>query len=165
MTPLMNTPISITLAACCAVIGLLPLTLQAQTYTYDGVGRLVGVQYTDTTEVRYSYDKNGNMLSMNSGTTAVEAPATSPAGFALPQNYPNPFNPSTVVTFSLPRREHVTIDVCDMLGRTLVTMCHAPYPPGTHAITLDAASLPAGVYTLRMRAGPFTASRAMTLLK
>jgi YD repeat-containing protein len=36
----------------------------AETYSYDTIGRLIAVTYTDGTSISYSYDKNGNRLSM-----------------------------------------------------------------------------------------------------
>jgi len=40
-------------------------------------------------------------------------------GYALEANYPNPFNPSTRISFTIPRADHVSIVVDDMLDKEI----------------------------------------------
>jgi hypothetical protein len=44
-----------------------------------------------------------------------------PLKFNLAQNFPNPFNPSTTISFSLPERVNVRLDIFDILGRQVDT--------------------------------------------
>ena len=48
--------------AALALVALFPITLYAETYTYDETGRLSAVSYADGSAITYSYDANGNIL-------------------------------------------------------------------------------------------------------
>ena len=62
--------------------------------------------------------------------------------FNLKQNYPNPFNPTTTIEFALPKTEHVTLKVFNVLGQQ-VTM-------------LVSGEIESGFVQIRMAAGQFT---------
>lgn len=88
-----------------------------------------------------------------------------PREFALQQNYPNPFNPSTRIAFSLPRQEHVRLEVYDVLGRRVALLIDEVRPAGLHSVDFDAGPLGSGTYLYRISAGEFTQSAQMMLLK
>jgi hypothetical protein len=75
-----------------------------------------------------------------------------PFEFALRQNYPNPFNPSTAIRFSLPAESHVTVAVCDQLGREVSILANATFGAGVHEIRWDAAGMASGLYLCRIEA-------------
>ena len=56
-----NSYLSILWAAL-VLVTLFPITLYAETYTYDETGRLSAVSYADGSAIAYSYDANGNIL-------------------------------------------------------------------------------------------------------
>ncbi|MFA3784147.1 T9SS type A sorting domain-containing protein [Melioribacteraceae bacterium 4301-Me] len=98
--------------------------------------------------------------------TSVQEESTSKfSGFVLQQNYPNPFNPSTTIRFSLPRREHVTLKVFDILGREVATLVDGELNAGEYSVVYDASSLPSGVYFYRLQAGSFVEQRKMEVVK
>ncbi len=84
---------------------------------------------------------------------AVAVTPSAPAGFVLCQNYPNPFNPTTTITFSVGRRERLSLKVFDVLGREVATLADEVGGPGTYAVLWNAAGLASGVYFYQLRAG------------
>ncbi len=98
------------------------------------------------------------------GITDVEATPTATV-FVLNQNYPNPFNPSTTISFAVPQRSDVTINLTDALGRSLGSIVNGSYEAGSHNVVFDASELPSGNYFLTMTSGDVVLTRTMTLMK
>jgi hypothetical protein len=93
-----------------------------------------------------------------------------PARFALHQNLPNPFNPSTRISFELGAPCRATLAVYDVSGKLVRTLLDETLAPGVHSIEWDgraergkAAS--SGMYFYKLRAGSFTETRKMVLLR
>lgn len=101
------------------------------------------------------------------GTTDVveEISGSQPEVFSLAQNYPNPFNPTTTISFSLPSASFVTLKVYNVLGEEVAELVNAEQPAGTHEFSWDASAMPSGVYTYRLRAGTYTETKKMLLVK
>jgi len=85
------------------------------------------------------------------------------SGFGLRESYPNPFSKTTVIEYTLPQTEKVTIKVFDLYGREIETLVDKMIHPGTHQIKWDASGLPAGTYLYRMQAGSFLKVRKAIL--
>ena len=97
--------------------------------------------------------------------TGIETAIQIPDKFELSQNYPNPFNPSTNIKYSVPSASLVQITVYDLLGREVETLVNSVKQPGTYQITLDMSSFASGIYIYRLKAGSFTQTQRLTLLK
>jgi hypothetical protein len=97
--------------------------------------------------------------------TSVEDENGIPARFSLKQNYPNPFNPSTVIEFGLSETSDVRLEVFDMIGQRIAVLVDGQKSAGTHQVQFDASDLSSGMYIFRIRAGIFTQTRKMTLIK
>lgn len=135
--------------------------------------------YTSTWDVKF--DEQGNLYSQSNYGWNVEKwtfngtlpsftgvgpiGSTFPEGFRLEQNYPNPFNPSTTIEFALPRSEKVLLTVYDVLGREVALLVNEEKPAGTYRATFEAKGLPSGTYFATLRAGSFTSTKSMILLK
>ncbi len=114
-------------------------------------------------------------LARVTGTTenSLQGPGTSvetiagelPSRFSVSQNYPNPFNPSTMIEYSLPQEQPVTVKVFSLLGQEVATLVSTVQPAGTYRVTFDASSLTSGMYIYQVRAGALVQSRRMMLLK
>ena len=85
--------------------------------------------------------------------TARETGAGIPKAFSLLGNYPNPFNPSTKIAFDLPAAAHVTVEVIDMLGRTVMVVPTQVLEAGAHrSIEISSKGLASGAYLYRLTA-------------
>jgi hypothetical protein len=74
-----------------------------------------------------------------------------PVAVRLAQNYPNPFNPSTTIAFDLSEPSRVTVQVMDVLGRSMGLLMDAEeVDPGRQEILFDAADLASGIYLYRI---------------
>lgn len=88
----------------------------------------------------------------------------------LDQNSPNPFNPRTKITFTLPCRTQVRLDVFDLAGRRVATPLQGDLPPGLHEAVWDGRDgegrgVPSGPYLYRLSWAGEHLTRRMLLLK
>jgi hypothetical protein len=84
---------------------------------------------------------------------------------SLESNYPNPFRSSTTVEFTLPSPGQVRLEVYNVLGRRVATLVDGQLAAGRHALRLDAAELPAGMYSCRLITHGQVYTRTMMLSK
>jgi hypothetical protein len=98
--------------------------------------------------------------------TGIQEPVLEiPKTYSLEQNYPNPFNPYTVIRFSLPQREQVTLRVFDVNGREVATLVDGTLAAGNHAVAFAPHDLAGGLYFYQITAGKFSQTRKAVLLK
>jgi len=98
-------------------------------------------------------------------STSDEYEENLPSRFELYPAYPNPFNASTVIRYTVPRSQKVTLKVYDLRGREVATLMDRLQPAGIYQVRFDGRRLPSGIYVYRFVAGEFTQSRKMLLLK
>jgi hypothetical protein len=107
----------------------------------------------------YWYDSSQVVLSIDKDTPNV------PTTYSLSQNHPNPFNPSTKITFTLPKPEHVILAVYNTLGQKVATLLNTKMNVGSHDVQFNASTLPSGIYFYRIQAGEFSQVKKMVLLR
>jgi len=83
----------------------------------------------------------------------------------LYQNFPNPFNPGTMISYEVPEKSDVIIEVFDILGRKIAVPIDEVKERGHHQIEFDGSKFASGVYFYRLRIGRFSQCRKMLLLK
>jgi len=88
-----------------------------------------------------------------------------PESFTLSQNYPNPFNPQTTIEFSLPKREHVTLTIYDIVGRVVGVILDDVKDAGVYKLIFDGSQLSSGVYFYKLQSSSGSIARKMILLK
>jgi hypothetical protein len=85
--------------------------------------------------------------------------------FNVSQNYPNPFNPATTIAFSLPATRFVTLKIFDVLGKEVATLIENKMAAGNYAVRWDAATMASGMYIYQLKAGEYTATKKLMLLR
>jgi hypothetical protein len=102
-------------------------------------------------------------------TTGVEGAGTPPTAH-LAQNFPNPFNPTTKISFGLRKPASVSLRIYDAAGRLVRVLAEGDRVAGTHAELWDGRDgggdfVASGIYFCRFRAGAFSETRKMILVK
>ena len=85
--------------------------------------------------------------------------------FSLSQNYPNPFNPETVIRYSIPKAEKVSVVVYNLLGEKVARLIDERKQAGSYVVKWNASNVSSGIYFYRLQAGDFVQTRKMVLLK
>ena len=93
-----------------------------------------------------------------------------PNVFSLYQNYPNPFNLTTYIKYSLPYNEFVSINIYDLMGRSIKSLVNKNQSAGYQSVFWDATNnfgelVSAGMYIYSIQAGDHLQTRKMLLLK
>ncbi len=88
-----------------------------------------------------------------------------PQNFLLKQNYPNPFNPTTIISFSIPSKEMVSLKVFNTLGQEVSTLVNKELNSGSYNYELDGSNLTSGIYFYELKTSKFSQVKKMMLLK
>lgn len=100
---------------------------------------------------------------INAANHPVEDGAPEVTDLVPPRNFPNPFNPTTVISYSLPSRDGVSLKVYDILGREVATLVEGEQDAGPHTVAFGAAELSSGIYFYRLTVGERTFVRKVVL--
>ncbi len=88
------------------------------------------------------------------------------SAFALSRAVPNPFRGVTTFQFTTAMAESVEVALFDALGRRVRTLYVGTPGAGTPVeVTVDGASLPPGVYVVRLNSGTAIATRRLTVVR
>lgn len=85
--------------------------------------------------------------------------------FQLGRVTPMPVRRLAVVEFQLARADEASLELFDLAGRRVRVLARGMLAVGHHLALLDAGSLPAGVYVLRLRAGDRQALRRVAIIR
>ena len=114
---------------------------------------------------------------------SVESDEIVISDFKLEQNYPNPFNPSTKIKYQIPlgfaaspfnkggnEGGFVSLKIYDILGNEVATLVNEEQAPGVYEVEFNIHSdegqnLPSGIYFYQIKAGSYTETKKMVLLK
>ncbi|HEY3251534.1 MAG TPA: T9SS type A sorting domain-containing protein [Ignavibacteria bacterium] len=110
-------------------------------------------------EIYYKRDPTGNPVGIININSEI------PEKFVLLQNYPNPFNPATKIRFALLKSSIAKLVVYDILGREMETIVNERLNAGTYEADWNAVNYPSGIYYYKLKAGEYTDTKKMILVK
>ncbi|MBN1407086.1 MAG: T9SS type A sorting domain-containing protein [Calditrichaceae bacterium] len=88
-----------------------------------------------------------------------------PLNDMLFSNYPNPFNSITTIQYNLTKDVNVMLEVFNVQGQKVKTLVNSHQKAGRYEVQFDGANLASGVYIYKIKAGNFTQSKRMLLIK
>jgi len=83
----------------------------------------------------------------------------------LDQNYPNPFNATTWITYTLPVRSKVQIDIYTVTGQRIARLLNRTQQAGIHKIEWQPVDLSSGVYIYHIQTEHYSSAKECVLLK
>ncbi len=95
----------------------------------------------------------------------IEVSYESVKEFSLDQNYPNPFNPTTNISFKIAESGKVSVKIFNAIGQEVAELVNKTMEAGRHEVSFNASNLPSGTYFCTMKAGSFTKTSKMLLIK
>ena len=93
-----------------------------------------------------------------------------PQDLSLSQNYPNPFNPETEISYSLPEHSQVRLTIYNLRGQKVRVLVDEYQTAGQKTVHWDGTDeegnkVSSGVYLYRIKAGEYTETKKMILMK
>ena len=98
-------------------------------------------------------------------STSLENNNILASDFKLHQNYPNPFNPSTIISFSIPERCDVKLEIYNLLGQRISILANKNYNIGMHQVVWNALDVSSGIYFYKITTINFSETKKMLLQK
>jgi endo-1,4-beta-xylanase len=126
---------------------------------YNEIGNLVHNDGSERPALEWLRDY------LQSNLSVEDHPVKLPQAFMLDNNYPNPFNPSTKISYHLPHRTKVILEVFDIMGRHIQTLVNKDQSPGQYTVIFNASNSSSGIYFYRLSAGSLIDVKQMLLLK
>ncbi len=104
-------------------------------------------------------------------TVTENPPSPLSASLFLMQNCPNPFNPETMITYSIPQKSHVNLNIYNIRGQLVKQIVTGNQESGVHSIRWDGKDkngngTASGVYFYRLDVeGQHSITKKMILMK
>ena len=115
-----------------------------------------------------SYSEQSNIvstpISKGFGKSVLDL-SNKPHTYSLSQNSPNPFNSATNITYQIPEKGYVSLNVYDLLGNEITTMVNEYKEPGKNTVQFDADKLVSGIYFYRLQLRSFVETKKMLLVR
>jgi hypothetical protein len=110
-------------------------------------------------------DANIGALGVGSPTAVSKQSSGLPGSYTLSQNYPNPFNPSTIISYTIPKSQFVTLKVYNLLGQLITTLVNKQQNAGTYQVSFEPNKLSSGIYFYSINSGSFSSVKKMMYIK
>lgn len=132
-------------------------TTAPQAYAFNDANLKPGTYYYRLKQV--DFDGTTSFSSIQSAIIGA------PSSYALEQNYPNPFNPTATIRYQLVAAGEVSLEIFNTLGQKMLTLVNGKQEAGVHTATINAQTLPSGLYFYRLTVNGFSAMKKMVVSK
>ena len=139
------------------------------TYTDDDIDTGIEYFYRVSGYVGYWTDYS-NTVSVIIESLDLDEDSAMDLDYKIHQNYPNPFNPTTEIKYDLPEDALVSINIYDLMGRSIKSLVNSQQTAGYRSTQWNATNnlgepVSAGMYLYTIQAGDFRQTKKMVLLK
>ena len=93
----------------------------------------------------------------------TEAQAQAPSSSFKLEVSPSPFTGATTIRYALPRAGNATLKLYDVAGQLVSTLANGYHNAGASSFALQASSLPAGIYILRLSSETTTLTQKLII--
>lgn len=107
-------------------------------------------------------DKDGSRSASSEVNVTIDGEG---GALMLANVQPNPVNGSATSTFTLADAGTIELILVNPAGQTVMTIASGEFAAGTHPVSLDAATLASGSYTLVLRSNGMVVSKNVTVAK
>ena len=98
-------------------------------------------------------------------SNVITVQITKPAKIKLFQNCPNPCNPETTISFSVPEANNISLNIYNVLGENVEPIVEEFLFAGHYNYKWQAQNLPSGIYYYTLKAGSFSETKKMVLIR
>jgi len=139
----------------------------------DYIGTAIPTQLLNVYAIATRYDATVQLTSRSQNDldgVANNDPTTPAAMNQLTGNYPNPFNPQTTIRYNLKNSSPVTVEIYNVLGQKVRTLVSESKAAGSHSVAWDGTDdshrkVSSGIYFYKMKAGTYSDTKKMVLMK
>ena len=111
------------------------------------------------------YYRTANLLNVILTTVPQQKNNSNIASDYVLSMFPNPFNCSTVITFTIPESDLITISIYNTLGQRVCNLVNRYFEIGKHSILWDASNYSTGIYFIHLKASSHTQVLKCSLIK
>jgi hypothetical protein len=135
--------------------------LPTQVGTYEVHATALAVDHGPPQEVRSAVVP----VTLAASTTVTQIGSGGAVRFQLEQNHPNPAGPLTHFEFAIPRAARTSLRIYDARGAEVESLLDRELTAGSYRVSWDATRLPSGTYFYRLRAGEFSITRKLAVVR
>lgn len=125
----------------------------------DQFNELYFAGYTNGKIYRFNLSSRANGVNNNQNSL--------PDKYLLNQNFPNPCNPNTIIKYSLPENNFVTLTLYDIEGKQITKIVNTFQVAGNYSINFSPSEfkLATGIYFYSLHTNDFQQTKKMIILK
>ena len=123
------------------------------------------VAYADTLTYRNNGWRYGNCWGNCCWVKLGEEAPVVDTETSLEEIFPNPASGSVTISFTLAQQGLVTLQAFDVTGRFVSTISNEIFEDDASEVNWDVRSLNPGIYFLRMKAGSYSATKRISVIK